>query len=1035
MAGSADSMRQRALLVGLIAALAVAGCGGGGGGDEAAVDAAPDALGDDATTDVPDDASQPRGRDLPQTGEGGAAPDGAAHDDGAAGGDAVLDAPADEGGGGDVVPDDGGPLDPEDLPSTVPAACDADIDCALRCAPGGTCVDGECAYTAAKGCVVPAEASSAWSCVAPGAVHDSGCLVCNPSERFTDWTSTLLRADLEDDADPFDDVQLLATPGASWGWSDARAGSGDGSLYFGDPGDQTYEVAGRARALVRGPAVDVPPEGGLELRFLVWLDTEQTPGFDVLRAFVVDVDTGERLDVWDSDPLGGSTGGVFLPVVADVDAGDAERVRVGFEFDSVDHLANGYEGAYVDRVVLATGCCAGHVDCDDGDACTTDTCAGLAGACEHGEVEGCCNADADCDDDDPCTVDVCSGPGGTCTAEPVEDCCIAAADCDDDDPCTEDVCPEPGASCAHQPLCCSVDEDCDDGDACTAGSCVQGQCFYESTCCETDAECNDGAFCTADRCVDGQCVHEMLGVAGCCISDILTESFDDGDPPGWTFTPKTSGVGWQVASVGDPPSPPSSLYYGDPAAGDFDSPSANKGSATSAPVELPHDAAITLRMQIYLDTESGLLRDIVDVAALTDGGEIPLVDKADLEQGEWTDVQVDLSYLQGRTIRLRFDFNTVDSLDNDGLGVLVDDLAVTTTCEPKACTSGGDCASADSCVSGSCEGGSCAWRDTCCDSDADCDDDMICTADSCAGGHCQHVSIPDCCEDPSDCDDGDPCTVDACSGFGGTCTHEILDGCCLSNADCDDGDGCTADQCVNHVCAHEDVCCGSDAECDDGDDVCTEDECVDGSCIYTPTGVEGCCDVQPVAWSFEQPVDFSFQSTSPPCGWQITLTDESSSGSHTLYYGDPSSVDYDCGVNSGTASSPVLELAEGAAYTLRFALLLDVETLFDVDQLFIRAVAADDSYDLVLWKKSDTKGGGWNDYQVDVSALGGTAFELVFEFDTLDAGANDGMGVFVDDVFIESSCAPVSCESDADCDDGLFATGDTCTPSGCIWNP
>ncbi len=66
------------------------------------------------------------------------------------------------------------------------------------------------------------------------------------------------------------------------------------------------------------------------------------------------------------------------------------------------------------------GTCAGAAACDDGDACTTDTCGG-SGTCEIVAVPGCCVADADCDDLDPCTADACDVGTNQCGWTPLPD--------------------------------------------------------------------------------------------------------------------------------------------------------------------------------------------------------------------------------------------------------------------------------------------------------------------------------------------------------------------------------------------------------------------------------------------------------------------------------------------------------------------------------------------------------------------------------------------------------------------------------------
>jgi hypothetical protein len=135
-------------------------------------------------------------------------------------------------------------------------------------------------------------------------------------------------------------------------------------------------------------------------------------------------------------------------------------------------ICNGVE------VCTAGACMLGPIhDCDDGDACTFDTCLEPTG-CVHYPIETCCNEEVDCDDGDRCTRDVCSGPGGTCMHAPIATCCWNDADCNDRDPCTMDRCA--AGVCTHGWLtgCCAIDADCDDEDSCTQDACVGLRCVY-----------------------------------------------------------------------------------------------------------------------------------------------------------------------------------------------------------------------------------------------------------------------------------------------------------------------------------------------------------------------------------------------------------------------------------------------------------------------------------------------------------------------------------------------------------------------------
>jgi hypothetical protein len=125
--------------------------------------------------------------------------------------------------------------------------------------------------------------------------------------------------------------------------------------------------------------------------------------------------------------------------------------------------------------------------CNDGNACTTDSCDAAAG-CRH--------VAQSCDDANPCTTDGCSPQGCThvnntapcndglfCT---VNDACSGgtcagggARNCADAFVCTADACNETSNACTHAPN----NGVCNDADACTTDVCsVQAGCTHTDTC-------------------------------------------------------------------------------------------------------------------------------------------------------------------------------------------------------------------------------------------------------------------------------------------------------------------------------------------------------------------------------------------------------------------------------------------------------------------------------------------------------------------------------------------------------------------------
>lgn len=121
--------------------------------------------------------------------------------------------------------------------------------------------------------------------------------------------------------------------------------------------------------------------------------------------------------------------------------------------------------------------CSDAGDCDDSNACTTDTCP--SGTCVHTAV---CVSDGTC----------CSG----CSNDP--DCadCSVPSECGQDS--TEDICLSGDVytrtitwSCdgtCHQNVNDVLSEGCDDGDSCTADSCPNDECV-NTLICSSDGQC------------------------------------------------------------------------------------------------------------------------------------------------------------------------------------------------------------------------------------------------------------------------------------------------------------------------------------------------------------------------------------------------------------------------------------------------------------------------------------------------------------------------------------------------------------------
>jgi len=193
-------------------------------------------------------------------------------------------------------------------------------------------------------------------------------------------------------------------------------------------------------------------------------------------------------------------------------------------------------------------CCIDDDDCDDGNACTMDTCPVAGEACNFTTMVDCCNSNLDCADGDLCTVDLCSGPGGSCSNPVIPGCCNTDLDCTGGDPCSAATCPVPGGFCVGGmiPDCCTEDADCVDSDLCTVDECDVDNLTCTNTpvpeCCNLDAECDDGNLCTVDTCSGEGGVCQHVSVPGCCTDDdpSIGEPCDPPVPP-WDHPPCAPG--------------------------------------------------------------------------------------------------------------------------------------------------------------------------------------------------------------------------------------------------------------------------------------------------------------------------------------------------------------------------------------------------------------------------------------------------------------------------------------------------------------
>jgi hypothetical protein len=167
----------------------------------------------------------------------------------------------------------------------------------------------------------------------------------------------------------------------------------------------------------------------------------------------------------------------------------------------------------------------GPPDCDDGNACTLDSCV---------EPTGCQHVAVSCDDGKADTTDVCDvqqgclhfpvttttlpgTPAPSCRTDadcPVDACnlgprCVAGAcvagtprSCDDGNACTVDVC-DAATGCAHVPIagCCTTTADCPTA----ADACAPQTCGTDHICASHERTGLDGLVCACTRPIPSNC--------------------------------------------------------------------------------------------------------------------------------------------------------------------------------------------------------------------------------------------------------------------------------------------------------------------------------------------------------------------------------------------------------------------------------------------------------------------------------------------------------------------------------------------------
>ena len=147
-----------------------------------------------------------------------------------------------------------------------------------------------------------------------------------------------------------------------------------------------------------------------------------------------------------------------------------------------------------------------------------------------------------------------------------------------------------------------------------------------------------------------------------------------------------SDVGWQLHN-GQAASPPFALYYGNPENGNYNSGARTFGQATSSPIDVPISAHTTkLEFNVWLDLGSFFFDDLLSARILVGQNAFTVWERTELgfaDERVWVPISVTLpTQVAGRTIRVRFVFDSIDAQGNQGEGAYIDDIRVFSECGP-----------------------------------------------------------------------------------------------------------------------------------------------------------------------------------------------------------------------------------------------------------------------------------------------------------------------------------------------------------------
>ncbi len=487
------------------------------------------------------------------------------------------------------------------------------------------------------------------------------------------------------------------------------------------------------------------------------------------------------------------------------------------------------------------GTCKGiALNCDDQNACTTDSCDSTVG-CKHVSVAdgATCDDGSKCTPVDSCKAGKCVGNENTCACANNSQCaglddgnlCNGILTCQNSlcqpdattvitcaklsNTCQDNVCTPATGAC--NPVAKTDSTSCDDANACTLGDvCLSGACT--ST---TAANCDDGNPCTTDFCDTAfGCGHAPLASGGQC---------NDGNDCTINDSCKTGSCVGTALNCDDSNqcTTDTCAKKGGCAHTVDDTLTCTDGDPCTAPDHCKN--AICVSTPLNCDDGNPCTIDACDGNG---GCKNVIVNGKDCDDGNACTVQD--TCVNNACVGKAVTCDDGNACTND---TCKNGTCVFTTAAGAPCTDSNDCTGPDACTgAGVCAGpvidcstGTvCKTNLTCSpvtgcitvqNDNALCDDGDFCTSgnmpgtlgDKCSGGGCSGPTIS--------CDDKNICTNDAC---------DAKKGCLITQNTCDDANSCTVDSCDPTLgCQHQTVDGGF---CDDGNACTDKTTCNAGTC-------------------------------------------------------------------------------------------------------------------------------------------------------------------------------------------------------------